>query len=192
MGDRKELGSGTPKPKAVHDEIVAAFRDSHPAPVRCYPEDFEPYDDVEASRLDHNIVNKSWLEVAGDAEYLAGFISEEFFFMTKECFLYFLPGYLLGVITQNFASTALVAQSVLRILGGGDTERPDLFAYLMEKLTTAEKTAIAHWLGLQHQRAKAGELTRHMAYYCKTALPKWKEWGAPPPDDAVWSQYPQG
>lgn len=189
MGDRKELGSETANPKAVYDEIVAAFRDSHPAPVRCYPENFEPYDDVEAARFD-NIVNKSWFEVAGDAEYLAGYISEEFFLMTKECFLYFLPGYLLGVIDHNFASTALVAQSVLRILGG-DNERPDLFPCLMEKLTTVQKTSVAHWLGLQHQRAKAGELTRHMAYYCEAALPKWKEWGAPPPDDAVWSQYPQ-
>jgi hypothetical protein len=188
MGDRKELGSKTANPKAVYDEIVAAFRDSHWVPVRYYREDFEPDDDV-ASRFDY-IVNKSWLEIAGDAEYLAGYISEEFFFMAKECFLYCLPGYLLGVNTQNFASTALVAQSVLRILSG-DNERPDLFPYLMEKLTTAQKTAIAHWLGLQHQRAKAGELTRHMAYYCEAALPKWKEWGAPPPDDAVWSQYPQ-
>jgi len=179
-----------PDPKAVYDEIAAAFRDSHPAPRRCYPEDFGPYDE-EAERFDY-LINKTWLEVAGDAEYLQGHITEEFFFMTKESFLYFLPGYLLGVIAHSFGSTRGIALSVLRILGGPDEWRSELLSYLMEKLTNRQKAAVAHWLKLQHERGRAGELSRHIAYYCEAALPKWQEWGAPPPDDSIWSQYPQG
>jgi hypothetical protein len=177
-----------PDPKVVYDEIAAAFRDSHPAPSRCYPEDFEPYDE-EADRFDY-LVGKTWLDVAGDEQYLAGHIEEEFFFMTKECFLYFLPGYLLGIITHNFASTRGVAPSLLRILGGSEDWTSERLSYLMEKLTARQKTAVAHWLNLQRERGRAGELSRHIAYYCEAALPKWQEWGAPPPDDSIWSQYP--
>jgi hypothetical protein len=54
-----------PDPKAVYDEIVAAFRDSHPVPHRCYPEDLGPYDE-DAERFDY-LIDKTWLDVAGDA-----------------------------------------------------------------------------------------------------------------------------
>jgi hypothetical protein len=180
-----------PDPKAVYDEIVAGFRDSHPAPRRCYPEDLGPYDE-DAERFDY-LIDKTWLDVAGDAGYLEGHVTEEFFLMTKECFLYFLPGYLLGIIAHSFGSTRGIALSALGILGGRkEWGTEELLPYLMKKLTTRQKAAVAHWLGLQHERGRAGELSRNIAYYCEAALSKWQEWGAPPPDDSIWSQYPQG
>src|SRR5437763_17065644 len=98
--------------KTVSAEIVAAFRDV-PRPDRYVPEDYVAYDELE--NFDY-LSDKTWLEIAGNLKYLARHITEQFYYVTEECLLYFLPGYLLGVVNHERVFIEGIARSLMGIL----------------------------------------------------------------------------
>src|SRR5437762_14354382 len=82
------MNLGSVHAKTVSAEIVTAFRDV-PRPDRYVPEDYVAYDELE--NFDY-LIDKTWLETAGDLKYLTRHITEQFYYVTEECLLYFLPG----------------------------------------------------------------------------------------------------
>jgi hypothetical protein len=162
--------------QAISDEIKDAFKDV-PHPTRCSP--FEDYSD-EADRLDY-LPDKTWLDIAADLRYLTSHSFSEFVYMSKECFLYFFPGYLLGSILHQFVFMDLVIDSMLRILGqrhAGSTAE-ELFWCLSDQLTPEQKKAVAHWLRLQLEwdKERRPDLYRagtHTTF--ETAFEAWRGW----------------
>jgi len=160
---------------AVCDEIVAAFQDV-PRPDRCAPEDFVAYD--EAEDLEY-LVGKTWLDIATDVTYMTRHCEDQFYYMTDECFLYLLPGYLLGTVKYDFALVEGVVSHLLIVLSlAGCAD--ELLPYLSDGLTLSQKRAVAHWLQLQLEREKE----RHPEVYeCADAataytvvLERWRQW----------------
>jgi hypothetical protein len=158
--------------KAVSDEIAAAFHDV-PLPARYVQEDFEGYDDGEDVGY---YIGKTWFDIANDLEHLAGYIPISF--MTKECLLYFFPGYLIGSARHKFVFVEPVITALLGILSARKTEQEE-FAYLLLKFTPAQKNAVAHWLELQLELDKE----RHPDLYegnrptlQRLAFNRWREW----------------
>src|SRR5260370_13838690 len=132
MEGSETLNAGSVDAKAVCDEIAAYFRDV-PRPDRC-PR-FDIYDD-EAERLDY-LIDKTWLDIASDLKYLTLHTFGEFIYMTEECFFYFFPGYLLGVINHKRVFLERVAESILEVLSTPNRyiRHKERFFYISPMLT---------------------------------------------------------
>ena len=50
------------------------------------------------------LARRSWLEIAYDQWFLNGHIEEELYFMSKDGFLYYLPGFLVGSLVYRHTS----------------------------------------------------------------------------------------
>ena len=138
--------------EAVSAEIMAAFHDV-PRPDRYVPEDHVAYGRDE--ELDY-LVDKTWLDIAGDASYMIRHSEAQFFFMTKECLFYLFPGYLLGVINHKPESVVGVTMSLLSYLSWYHRAGPiyDRYSYLCDRFTPEQKKVVAHWLQLVLERDK--------------------------------------
>jgi hypothetical protein len=176
MDGSETMNAGPVDAKAVCDEIVAAFGDV-PRPdlyIR-----FSPYED-EAERL-HYLVGKTWIDIARDLKYLVLHSSDDFFYMTDECFLYFFPGYLLGVVNHKFVFVDGLAYSLLEVLSPHyrEEEVKERALYLSARLTPCQKKAVAHWiqLELERDRERRPEVyERGVETDYQGAFDKWREW----------------
>jgi hypothetical protein len=166
--------------KTVSAEIVAAFRDV-PRPDRYVPEDYVAYDELE--KFDY-LIDKTWLEIAGDLKYLTRHITEQFYYVTEECLLYFLPGYLLGVVNHERVFIEGIARSLMGILSPHEQDEwaNERLAYLSARLTPIQKKAVTHWLQLEleRDRERSPELYEDEAVAVHTvyrvAFAKWRQW----------------
>ncbi len=132
--------------KEVFDEIVTASRDV-PRPRNCVPDDYVAYDKSE-ERVYH--LPETWWDLAGDSEFLTSHDRWEVRNMTTECFLYFLPGYMLGVIRLKDIAVGVRWALVVHLSAHRGSELDnEIFQYLTENLTLPQKRAVAHWLQLQ-------------------------------------------
>jgi hypothetical protein len=126
--------------------------------------------------------NKTWSDIASDPKYLALHASDEFFNMTEECFLYFLPGYLLGVVNHKYVFVDRLADSLLEILSARERSESGerLFFYLLDKLTPTQKYTVAHWIQLQleQDRERRPEVYEDDAIRTlqRIALAEWQKW----------------
>jgi len=167
--------------KTVIDEIVAAFRDV-PRPDRCVPNDYVAYGETDA--LDY-LTGKTWLEVASDVGYMFRHAPQQFYFMTRECLFYLLPGYLLGAITHPAESVAGVIPDLVLLLhwtyfGAGVGEAWELHAYICDRLTVDQKRAVTHWLELMLERDRERSPELYMTGAPPTRLLQafngWRHW----------------
>lgn len=156
----------------VRNEIEAAFGDA-PRPRRCVPPDLIGTE--EGSRLEL-LAGKAWPGLANDLELLREHWEEDFHHMTLDCFYYFLPGYLLGVV--RYPELLGVTNSMLAILcPAGSAGRG--FG-LEDRLSVAQKRAVANWLGLLLYRARLappdyyGE--KRVPPHYERAFDHWKPW----------------
>lgn len=163
----------------LSQEIALAFRDSK-RPLSCTQESIHGY---EAERLNY-LLSKTWMEIAGDLTFLTMHSFEEFFYISKECFYYYLPGYLIGVVRHKHVFLATVASSIVQILNPdeGDYECEKLASFLNATLTPNQKKTVAHWLKLEVERESL-RLPRvdesHEAMPTtdrKNAFARWREW----------------
>jgi hypothetical protein len=163
--------------KTVCDEIAAAFRD---VPRPNFYIRFDPYPE-EAERLEY-LVDKTWLDIAGDLKYLIYQDGGDFLWMTDECFFYFFPGYLLGAVNHKFLFVDNLTYAILDVLSlrGEFAHENERTLYLSAKLTLPQKKAVAHWLQLQldQDRERHPEVYEDEAVRTpqRVAFAEWREW----------------
>jgi hypothetical protein len=162
--------------KTVSDEIVAAFRDV-PRPDRCAPEDFVA--DDEAEDLDY-LSGKTWLDIAADVTYMNRHHEDQFFYMTRECLFYLLPGYLLGVVNHKHELAKGVVNSLLRLLNPNPSVewQYELSLYLAARFNPIQKKAVAHWhqLELERDRERRPERYESGRTEYQAAFDQWRKW----------------
>src|SRR6476659_5246229 len=102
--------------------------------------------------------------------------------MTDECFFYFFPGYLLGVVNHERLFLDRVADSLLDVLSPHERSETGmvLFLYLSAMLTPSQKKAVAHWLQLELERDQECSPELYYSEAAKTqyqvAFDKWRQW----------------
>ena len=159
----------------VSEEIKEAFR-VNPRPERwAY---FNLYEE-ETDRLNY-LVDRTWLEVADQPKFLKDHEFDDFSLMSAECFLYFFPGYLLGIVSHPSGAFEQREHALLLILEPEKLDYGDhLFEYLLAKLTPDQKKAVAHFLQLLLERDEEAHpkvYERGMLSQQLLAFDKWQEW----------------
>lgn len=156
----------------VCEAILAAFREPS-RPSRCVPPDLAGSD--EGARI-AALETRTWIELAEDPEVARELWLEDFHSLTLDCFHYFLPGFLLTVIRHP--DLAGVTNAMIEILcpAGGSL----LGFGFAERLTKAQKNAVANWFGLVLHRARQsppdyyGE--KRVPPHYERAFEQWKAW----------------
>lgn len=190
------MNSGAIDPRRVSAEIIEAFRDAQPPDS---PEDFIPYDPSE--NVDY-LYDKTWFEIANSQTILKRFSEDgvQYYFLSKELFLYLLPGFLLAVINNERMLVNNIAYALMDILSPADyrpsewvieiygesaylTYDAELFSYVLDTLTSSQKKAVAHWLKLEmeqdrERRPQFYSVEAEQTKY-QVAFSKWRQWCDP-------------
>ena len=118
------------------------------------------------------LARRSWLEIAYDQWFLNGHIEEELYFMSKDGFLYYLPGFLVGSLI--YRHTSCLVRSLAGIFCSQDEWAVELFVHLQGALSLEQRQAILHWLMVQINRAEeAGGGDPALTAMLWTAISRW-------------------
>ena len=171
----------TPDPtynKKLFEEIITTFQD---IPRPKFHLRYDPCEDEAEERLSE-LMNKTWLDIARDPKYLSMYHStDDFTYMTDECFLYFFPGYLLCILEHKPVFVEPLAGHILMFLAPTEQSADEVkqrARFLLENLTDSQKAAVAHWLQLQLERERHPLIYETDPFEAKyqTACKEWRKW----------------
>lgn len=137
--------------ETVRNDITAAFIDViRPNACTNYTRD-----GIEGFRLIY-VIQKTWVELATDLQFMAMHSFDEILLMNEQCFAYYFPGYLLAVISLERVFVEMVVDSLRRILNPSESDHiaQNIAASLSARLTSGQKRALVHWIELEITREK--------------------------------------